>query len=160
MWNQRAAAEDFAFLKTVTGEDPCPEYGGFNMKQARETGKQAEKKTTVLYTPFLDITPAKHDAMKTAMACALHIGSWLVRSGRFFYMQPTIIQSCGQYCLAWDGSLLQICANIRRYMHCLMGFVGAVRSLMAGSDLEDILKSKFACLNFCLVGSFQKMSEC
>ena len=45
------------------------------MKQARETGKQAEKKTTVLYTPFLDITLAKHDAMKTAMACAPHIGS-------------------------------------------------------------------------------------
>ena len=59
----------------MTGEDLCPEYGGFNMKQARETGKQAEKKTAVLYTPFLDMTPAEPDTMKTAMARAQHIGT-------------------------------------------------------------------------------------
>jgi len=59
----------------VTGEDLYPEYGGFNMKQARETGKQAEKKTAVLYTPFLDMTPAEPDTVKTAMARAQHIGT-------------------------------------------------------------------------------------
>jgi len=59
----------------VTGEDPCKEYGGFNMKQARETGKQAEKKTTSLYTSFLDMTSAAPDTMKTAMAHAQHIDS-------------------------------------------------------------------------------------
>jgi len=71
--NQRAAAEDFEFLKAVTGKDPCPEYGGTNMTQARERGKQPEKKTTVLYTAFLDITPAEPDTMKTAMVQAQHI---------------------------------------------------------------------------------------
>ena len=45
------------------------------MKQARETGKQTEKKTTGQYTPFLDMTPAEPDTMKTAMARAQHIGS-------------------------------------------------------------------------------------
>ena len=71
--NQRAAAEDFEFLKSVTGKDLCPEYGGINMTQVRERGKQPEKKTTVLYTQFLDMTPAEPDTMKTAMVHAQHI---------------------------------------------------------------------------------------
>jgi len=48
--NQRAADEDFEFLKAVTGKDPCPEYGGINMTQARERGKQPEKKKAVQYS--------------------------------------------------------------------------------------------------------------
>jgi len=71
--NQRAAAEDFEFLKSVTGKDLCPEYDGINMTQVRERGKQPEKKTTVLYIQFLDMTLAEPDAMKTAMVHAQHI---------------------------------------------------------------------------------------
>jgi len=39
----------------------------------RERDKQPEKKTTVLYTPFLEMTPAEPDAMKTAVVHAQHI---------------------------------------------------------------------------------------
>ena len=41
----RAANQDISFLKEVTGENPCPEYGGFNMKHARDNGQEPKSKT-------------------------------------------------------------------------------------------------------------------
>jgi len=38
--NQRTAPEDFEFPKAVSWKDPYPEYGGINMTQVRERGKQ------------------------------------------------------------------------------------------------------------------------
>ena len=64
----RGAHQDISFLKEVTGENPCPECGGFNMKLARDNGQEPKSKTGDVYTPFLDMSPAEPDTMKTAKA--------------------------------------------------------------------------------------------
>ena len=140
---QRAVTEDFAFLKKIAVEDRCPEYGGFNTRNARERGQQVEKKTSVMYTPFLDMTPSEPDTMKTAMVHAQHITALTGQEWTIF--------TC-------DQQLYKVVVNILWHepelfpkfvprlggMHCLMSFVGAVGALMAGSGLEDVLKSTFA----------------
>ena len=44
----RAILDDLEFLMAVISQDPCPEYGGFNTKRARESGKQPEQKTGIM----------------------------------------------------------------------------------------------------------------
>ena len=51
-------------------EDPCPEFGGFNTKMAREQGHAIQPASKVMYTPLLDMTPSDPDTMMTAMVQA------------------------------------------------------------------------------------------
>jgi len=90
----------------------------------------------------VDMTPAEPDTMKTAMVHAQHITTLTGQEWTVF--------TC-------DQQLYKVVVNIVWLfpkfvprlggMHCLMSFVGAVGSLMAGSGLEDILKSTLFCLS-------------
>jgi hypothetical protein len=64
---QRVGKQDVQFLKQVLAEAPGPEFGGFNVRQARQEGKPPQPKTSVVYCPYLDMTPNEPDTVKTAM---------------------------------------------------------------------------------------------
>ena len=139
----RAASQDLAFLRKVTGESPCPEYSGFNMKLARESGQQPGAKTSVVYTPFLDMAPTEPDTMKTAMVQAQYISSLTGQEWTIFTCDQQLYQIAVN--IAWkDRELFAKFVPRLGGMHMLMSFVGAIGSLMGGSGLEDILKSTFA----------------
>ena len=64
----RAGVEDVAFIREVTVEEPCPEYGGFNTQHAHRCVGQPSPKASIMYTPVLDMTPAHPGTMETAVA--------------------------------------------------------------------------------------------
>jgi len=68
----------------VTGKDPCP-----------------EKKTTVLYTAFLDMTPAEPATIKTAIVHAQHITTLTVQEWTVFTCDQQLYKIVvGQHSLA------------------------------------------------------------
>ena len=112
----RAVTQDTAFFKDVTENANCPEYGGYNMRRARESGQELTKKTKLIYTPFLDMPPAEGNTMKPAMVQAQHITS--------LTGQKYTIFTC-------DQQLYQVVVNIVWFDHDL--------SLISFQDLAECI---------------------
>ena len=139
----RAAFEDFSFLRQVTGDTPSPEYSGFNTKRARENGQQPGHKTGIVYTPFLDMVPAEPDTMKTAMVEAQRLTILTGQKWTVFTNDQQLYQVAVS--ITWvDRDMFSMFVPRLGGMHMMMSFVGAVGTLMRGSGLEEILKSTFA----------------
>jgi GMP synthase-like glutamine amidotransferase len=64
---RRANTLDFSFLKEVTGQDSCPEFGGFSVKLARNEGTEQRASTKTMYQPLIDAKPSDQSTIKTAM---------------------------------------------------------------------------------------------
>lgn len=84
---RRAEDVDLAFLKCVTGDEACPEYGGFNTKLAREQGQSIKPASKTMYTPLIDMKPSDPDTMMTAMVQAQNL---TIQTGQVYiqYSQP------------------------------------------------------------------------
>ena len=139
----KASTLDLTFLKEVVGENQCPEYGGFNTKQTRVSGLQIKSRTSVVYTPFLDMTPAEPDTMKTAMVQAQSLTSLTGQEWTILTCDQQLYQVVVNITWADQHTFSKFIPRLGG-MHMLMSFVGCVGTLMAGSGLEEILQSTFA----------------
>jgi hypothetical protein len=61
---RRANTLDFSFLKDVTSQDSCPEFGGFNVKQARNEGSEQRASTKTMYQPLTEAKPSDQSTIK------------------------------------------------------------------------------------------------
>ncbi len=139
----KALAQDLIFLKEVTRDRLCPEYGGYNTMRARESGIQPSAKTSVVYAPLLDMPPIEPDTMKTAMVQAQTMTSLTGQEWTLLTCDQQLYQVVVNIVWADKGQFAK-CVPRLGGMHMLMSFIGAVGILMGGSGLEDILKSTFA----------------
>ncbi len=131
------------FLRDVVADKSCPEYSGFNTKRARESGQQTQSKSGLVYTPFLDMPPAEPDTMKTAMVEAQRLSELTGQKLTVLTTDQQLYAVCVN--VTWiDEELFKCFVPRLGGMHTLMSFVGASAILMAGSGLEDVLKSTFA----------------
>lgn len=126
--------EDFTFIMDVTGRNKCSEYGRYNTKRARESGRQSRTKTGIAYVPFLDMAPAEPDTIKTAMVRAQSLTSLAGQEWTIFTNDQQLYQVTVH--VIWTNKHL-FARFIPRLggMHMIMCFVGSVGFLMAGSGL-------------------------
>jgi len=139
----RVASEDLAFVKQVLKSKPGPEYSGFNTQRARRAEQQPQPKTAVVYNPFLDMTPAEPDTMKTAMVEAQRLTHLTGQEWTVFTNDQQLYKEVVP--ITWvDRDMFQQFISRLGGMHMLMSFVGCIGSLREVSGLEDILASTFA----------------
>ncbi len=50
--------------------DNCPEFNGYNTRSCRKVGQILVPKTKAIYLPLIDMVPAHHDTIMTAMTKA------------------------------------------------------------------------------------------
>jgi len=147
----RAQQRDFDFLKKVTGEPKCPEWNGFNCALNRQDGHSPKPKTSIAYSPLLNMKPADPDTVLTAMLEA-----------------EQLLQTTGQdICvLTCDQQLYKVAVDITWVypelfnkffirlggMHFIMNFIGCVGSLMAETGLSDIMECAFGGVGHMLSG--------
>ncbi len=139
----RAKELDLSFLKDIIQNQNCPEFNGFNTQYARQTGLSLQPKTKVTYLPLIDMPPAHHDTILTAMVRAQELS-----------------QSAGQNytILTLDLQLYKLCIDILWHcpekfpnfyprlggMHLLMSFIGSIGTLMECTGLAELLTPVFA----------------
>ena len=133
---------DFKFFKCVVSDASTPEFGGFNTQYLREHDQSLNPGTKAMYTPLIDMLPSDPITMMTAMVEAQKLTR---QTGQVY----TVFTA--------DQQLYRVMINILWVhpemfhnfilrlgsMHMLMSFVGCVGVLMAGSGLEQVLKSAF-----------------
>ena len=139
---KRAGDIDMAFIQSVTSEDPCPEFGGFNTKMAREQGHVIQPASKVMYTPLLDMTPSDPDTMMTAMVQAQKLTNETGQVYTVFTADQQLYRVMVNVIWANPETFANFIPRLGG-MHMLMSFVGCVGSLMANSGLEEIMKSAF-----------------
>ena len=135
---RRALEVNHSFLQDILAKEDCPEFHGYNTKLCREQGHLPQPKTKAIYLPLIDMKPSDPDTMLTAMVRVQELTS---QTGQTFSL------------LTCDQQLYRVAVHVswdqpERFkdmylrlgdMHALMGFAGAVGSLMAESGLSDIL---------------------
>ena len=57
----------FQFIKDVLTEQSVPDFAGYNTRKIRESGKQVQLKTKVIYRPLINKIPADPSTILTAM---------------------------------------------------------------------------------------------
>ena len=64
---KEAKAIDFQFIKDILTEQSVPDFAGYNTRKIRESGKQVQQKTKVIYRPLIHKIPADPSTILTAM---------------------------------------------------------------------------------------------
>ena len=67
---RRAKEIDLSFLQDIHKRPDCPEYNRYNAETIRASGQSVKPKTCVTYMPLIDMPPAHHDTIMTAMTQA------------------------------------------------------------------------------------------
>jgi hypothetical protein len=130
---RRANTLDFNFLKEVTSQDSCPEFGGFNVKQARNEGTEQRASTKTMYRPLIDAKSSDPSTIKTAWKRHKSSPSWQDKQ-QLCSLQTSNYNN--NYYVAlnvqWVYPNLFGDDFINRLggMHFLLSFVGAIGSLM------------------------------
>ena len=92
----RAHNLDYEFLKLVTSLANTPEFGGFNIRKARERGQSLRPSTTTMYTPLIDVVPSDPDTMMTAMCEAQRLTVKCGQTYTIFTAESAIIPNHGK----------------------------------------------------------------
>ena len=81
-----AKSKDFQFFKAIIEEPDTPEFGGFNSKLLRNAGFFPEPKTTCMYTPLIDKTPADPSTVLTTLTEAIRLTENTGQGGIFLIL--------------------------------------------------------------------------
>ena len=139
----RAKEMDFSFLKTLSNDDNCPEFNGYNTKICRDQGHSPKSKTKAMYLPLIDMTPSDPDtivrALRQAQQITTECGQEYVVFTADLQLYRVAVNVLWAYPEQFDKVVLRLGG-----MHTLMSFIGSVGSLMAGSGLYELLESTFA----------------
>ena len=124
-------------LKITATED-----AGNNTQRARNAGQPPQRKTDVVYSPFLDMIPSEPDTMKTAMVEAQRLTQLTGQEWTIFTSDQQLYKELVH--ITWvDKEKFQKFIPRLGDRHMLMSFVAAVGYLIGGSGIEEIISSAF-----------------
>ena len=148
---KEAKTIDFQFIKDVLTEQSVPDFAGYNTRKIRESGKQVQHKTMVIYRSLINKIPADPSTILTAM-CDTELAS--EKAG-----QQVTVFTCDQQLyrvtmdIIWDDPVRWNNFYPRiGGMHWLMSFVGSVGNLTKNSGLDLLMKPAFAGVEKMLLG--------
>ena len=148
---ERAEELDFSFMSEINSNDNCPEFNGFNTSVAREQGQALKPKTQAVYLPLIDMPPSDPDTMMTVLQEAKRLTNERGHKKVVFTCNEQLYKVAIDVKWAYPNDFSDVILRLRG-MHMLMSFVGAIRSLMAGFGLSEILSSTFAGVSKMLTG--------
>ena len=142
---------DLSFFRDIHKRPNCPEYNGYNTETIRKSGQRIKPKTRVAYMPLIDMPPAHHDTIITAMTNAQSLS---VAAGQQFTIMTADLQL---YKIMTDVLWVYPDRFQEFYprlggMHLFMSFIGCCGTLMAGSGLSEVLSVAFAGVHKMLSG--------
>ena len=138
-------------MSEINSNDNCPEFNGFNTSVAREQGQAVKPKTQAVYLPLIDMPPSDPDTMMTALQEAKRLTNEGGQKRVVFTCDQQLYKVAVDVKWAYPNDFSDVILRLGG-MHMLMGFVGAIGSLMAGSGLSELLSSTFAGVSKMLTG--------
>ncbi len=138
----KARETDAAFITDIITTPDTPEFNGYNTALARKQCLSIQPQTKAAYLPLIDMPPADHDTILTAMTKAQTI---TLKTGQKFTLFTADLQL---YKLVVDikwtypDKFTTLFPRLGG-MHTLMSFIGCVGTIMEETGLAEILGSVF-----------------
>ena len=147
----RASNLDFQFLNTIVTDPSTPEFSGFNTQFMREHNQTPNPASKAVYTPLIDMTPSDPATIMTAMMEAQKLTKRTGQTFKIMTEDQQLYRVMINVLWAYPEMFTNFIPRLGG-MHLLMSFVGSVGTLMAGSGLEEVLKSVFGGVSRMLTG--------
>ena len=137
---QRSKFHDFDFLRSVATKPSTPEFGGFNTWMQGQGLKPCSK---LMYTLLIDMTPSDPTTMKSAMLEAKRLTKKAGPATTLFTADLQLYRVGLNVLWAYQELFGEDFILRLEGIRFMMSYVSAVRVLMAGSGLEELMKPAF-----------------
>ena len=140
--NARATELDFQFTKDMNASTDWPEYHRYNTKVCREQGHILKRKTSIVYLPLIYKAPADPATIMFDMLNARAVTETTCQEYVVFTADQQLYRVAVH--VMWENQVLFGNIYLRLGgMHLLMSYIGCIGSLMAGSDIVEVLSEAF-----------------
>ena len=147
----RAQEIDLSFFQDMCKGKQCPEWNGYSTKITRMTGLSLHPKTKLTYMPLIDMPPAHHDTIMTAMTRAQELSQSAGQEYTFLTLDLQLYKLCIDVLWVHPDKFPNFYPRLGG-MHLLMSFMGCIGTLMKDTGLTELLSPVFAGVSKMLSG--------
>ena len=140
---------DFKFTLDVLTDETCPEWNGYNTRQARQSGRSLEPQAKVVYLPLINMTPSHPTTIKTGIERGLEFITKNDQEILIFTVDQQLYKVTIDIMFN-QPSYFEKVVPILGPMHNAMAFIHAICILMIG--IKPLLASTFGSVDKMMSG--------
>ena len=147
----KARETDAAFIRDIISKPNTPEFNGYNTALARDQKLDSQPQTKAAYLPLIDMPPANHDTILTAMVKAQTMTKQTGQKFTLFTADLQLYKLVVDIKWAYPDKFSTLFPRLGG-MHMLMSFIGSIGSIMEETGLSEVLSSVFGGVPKMLIG--------